>query len=124
MSAAIVMFHGSLDITTKKETSDVLKSVSQSSQVTLDLSDVDVVDSSFFATFVSVYRERLSRQETTAIRVIAPDKVQKLFHVVGLARCVELYAEGDKRAADIRQVELLGTPRMQSVRNAEVLMLQ
>ena len=123
MSAAIIMFHGSLDIRTKKATSTVLKSVSESVQVTLDLSDVDVVDSSFFASFVSAYRDHLSNKDPAAIRVIANDKVHKLFRVVGLDRCVELYTEGDKRAADIRLVELLGTPRLKSVQNAEVLLL-
>lgn len=124
MSAAIVMFHGSLDVTTKNATSAVLKSVSASSQLTLDLSDVDIVDSSFFTTFVELYRDRLGQAEPAAIRVIAPDKVHRLFHVVGLDRCVELYGEGDKRAADIRLVELLGTPRMQALQNAEVLVLR
>ena len=123
MSAAIVMFHGSLDIRTKKATSTVLKSVSESAQVTLDLSDVDVVDSSFFASLVSACREHLSNNEPASIRVIANDKVHKLFRIVGLDRCVELYKEGDKRAADIRLVELLGTPRLKSVQNAEVLLL-
>lgn len=124
MSAAIVMFHGSLDASTKKATSAVLQSVNASSQITLDLTDVDGIDSSFFAALVSVYRGRLAERNPAALRVIGNERVLKLFHIVGLDRCVEIYAEGDKRAADIRLVELLGAQKTHPVQNAEVLTLR
>lgn len=118
------MFHGSLDASTKKATSAVLESVNASSQITLDLTDVDGIDSSFFAALVSVYRGRLTERDPAALRIIGNERVLKLFHIVGLDRCVEIYAEGDKRAADIRLVELLGAQKTRPVQNAEVLTLR
>ncbi len=91
--------------------------------MTLDLSDVDAVDDSFLNELVSVYADRLSEENPAAVRIIARLELQEPFQNSGLNRCVELYAEGDKRAADIRLVELLGMRRVHPLRNAEVLVL-
>lgn len=118
------MFHGPLNAATKKATSAVLQSVNASSQVTLDLSDVDSVDSSFFAALVTVYSGRLTEPDAGALRIIGNERVLKLFRIVGLDNCIEIYGEGDKRAADIRLVELLGAQKTRPVQNAEVLTLR
>lgn len=91
---AVLRFSGALDLTTRRETERKLDQVDADVTI-IDLSEVQLLDAATLGAFVRLRKRLQRRGRLGIIRIIAPDRIRRIFEITQLVKIFDVATTAD-----------------------------